>query len=287
MNKVMIKKVTQWLGFGLVLVTALAISWWSMFTMAANEFGMPAYLAAAVSIAFDGAAIYVAVLASEYAKSEDSGFMARLATMGFVALSAWLNWQHAGMMDLPLAGKVFFSAPSLVSGLLFEMALKFTNKTELRKRGRVAQAMPVFGKMAWARYPTKTFKAFSKVVLFRLDKVTQAETEGQKDAESVTEAVTEGQGHQETKRTVTESQKDTQAVTKKVVTKRTVTRTPSAKELDDKFPELSQDMSIAKLVQTMYANGETNREAIRQKVSQIKKTEVPINTVTKSINRMK
>lgn len=289
MNKVMIKKVTQWMGFGLVLVTALAISWWSMFTMAANEFGMPAYLAAAVSVAFDGAALYVALLASEYAKSEDSGFMARLATMGFVALSAWLNWSHAGMLDLPLAGKVFFSAPTVIAGILFEMALKFTNKAELRKRGRVAQAMPVFSRLAWFRFPAKAFKSWSSIVLYRLEAVTKSETQGQKDTESVTEAVTEGQGQQDTKKDKGQSQKDTQAVpgdTKKVVTMKTGTRTPTAKELDDTFPELSQDMSIARLVQTLYKNGETNREAIRQKVSRIKNTEVPINTVTKSINRM-
>ncbi|WP_307124612.1 DUF2637 domain-containing protein [Streptomyces sp. B1I3] len=289
MNKVTIKKVAQWIGFGTVLMTALAISWWSMFTMAMDEFGMPGILAGAVSVAFDGAALYVALLASEYAKSDDSGFMARLATLGFVTVSAWLNFMHADMMGLGIEGKVFFSAPTIIAGILFEMFLKFTNKTELRKRGRVAKAMPVFGKISWFRYPAKTFKSFSKVVLFRLDNVTAAETAGQKDTVSVPEAVTEGQGQQDTKRTVTAAQKDTQAVrkdTKKVVTKK-VTRTPSAKELEDTFPELSEDMSIARLVQTMYRNGETDREAIRKKVSNIKKTEVPINTVTKSINRMK
>ncbi|MFD8618278.1 DUF2637 domain-containing protein [Streptomyces sp. NPDC059513] len=268
MNKT---KIMQWGGFALVLIVALAISWYSMATLAMDFFHLPEWIAYAVSVAFDGAAIYVAVLSSEYAKTEDSGLMPRLVTMGMVGVSAWLNWQHASLMGLGLAGQVFFAAPPVIAGILFELMLRFENRQELRKRGRVAQSMPVLGRLAWLRFPSKTFKAWSSVVLYRLNKTTAEETETQ-----------------DIKPVLKDKTPKTKTVDMVKTPKRVLkTETPSAKDMDKAFPELSSDQSIAQLVQQLYSNGVKDRSKIQQKVSSLKGVDVPMNTVHRAINRMK
>ncbi|TKT03429.1 DUF2637 domain-containing protein [Streptomyces lasalocidi] len=279
MNK---SKIMQWTGFGLVLIVALAVSWYSMATMAMDFFGLPKWLAYGVSVAFDGAAIYVAVLSSEYSKTEDSGLTARLATLGFVGVSAWLNYQHAVLMGLGVAGQVFFLAPPVVAGILFELFLRFENRKELRKRGRVAQAMPVYGKAAWLRYPLDTFKGMSSVIKYRLESVTRTETAGgQMDTST---------GQVDKTEDASPKPLDTKPVSmKKVdVPKRTRKKvsTPTVQELEDTFPELTADMSIAKLAQAIYKQGVESRPEIQRRVSVIKGQDVPLNTICKSVKRL-
>lgn len=280
MNKT---KIVQWAGFALVLIVALAISWYSMATMAMDFFHLPEWIAYAVSVAFDGAAIYTGILASEYSKTEDSGFMPRMATLGFVAISAWLNWSHASLMGLGLAGQVFFAAPPLVAYVLFEQFLKFENRKELRKRGRVAQALPVYGRAAWFRYPQDTFKGMSSVIKYRLNGVTRTETAGgQVDTPT---------GQVDVKPMDTSTKPlDTKPVSMKKVNKpkRTPKKvdTPTAKELDREFPELTADMSIARLAQAIYKQGVESRPEIQRRVSKIKGQEVSLNTICKSVKRL-
>jgi hypothetical protein len=241
-------------------------------------FGLPEWIAYAVSVAFDGAAIYVAVLSSEYAKTDDSGLVPRLVTGLMVGASAWLNWQHASLMGLGIAGQVFFAAPPVIAGILFELMLKFENRKELRKRGRVAQALPVYGRAAWLRYPLDTFKGMSSVIKHRLDNVTKTETAGgQEDTGQRTQDI----GTEDTKPVLKDkTQKTVKRVPKTV-------KTPTAKEMDKEFAELSSDLSIARLVQQLYSNGVEDRAEIQKRVSKVKGVDVPMNTVHRAINRMK
>lgn len=290
MNK---KDVLKWVGFGLVLIVALVLSGWSMATLALGFFGLPIWLAVAVSIAFDGAAIYTAILASEYSKTEDSGLSARLSTFGFVGVSAYLNWQHAVLLGLTVPGQVFFLVPPLVAWILFEQFLRFEHRQELRKRGRVAQAMPVLGRLAWMRFPAKTFKAWSSVVLYRLNKTTAAETKTLDDVFEEDKIIVEDKT--ETKTPVVEKTEDktpAKTVDKKTVETKTVktavakTRTELAKAYPD-IDSLDKDLSINKIVQTLYKSGVEDRMAIRDRVSTIKGEEVSMNTVHRCVNRIK
>lgn len=282
MNKT---KIAQWAGFGIVLIVSLAISWFSMMTMAVDFFGLPQWIAASVSVAFDGAAIYVAVLASEYAKTEDSGLVARLATAGFVGVSAWLNWNHAAMMGLGLAGQVFFAAPPVIAGILFELFLRFENRKELRARGRVAQSMPVLGRIAWLRFPKKTFAVWSKVVLHRLERVAETETGKTKTLDDVFEedkTIVEDK----TVKTKTEDTSKTETPKTKTIEKTKVakTRTELAKAYPD-IDAIDADLSIAKIVQTLWGGGMKNRDELVATVSRIKGTEVTKNTVNRVLSR--
>lgn len=285
MNKT---KIAQWVGFGIVLVVSLAISWFSMMTMAVDFFGLPTWIAAAVSVAFDGAAIYVAVLSSEYAKTEDSGLMPRLATAGFVGVSAWLNWNHAAMMGLGLAGQVFFAAPPVIAGILFELFLRFENRKELRARGRVAQAMPVLGRIAWLRFPKKTFAVWSKVVLKRLEQVEKTETVETKTLDEVFE---EDKTIVEDKTERVLEDKTPKTEDKKAAKTKTVEKTKVAKtrtELAQAYPDvdaLDADLSINKIVLTLWGGGMKDRDELVAEASRIKGTTVTKNTVNRYLSR--
>jgi len=232
-------KTLQRVVFGIVLLVALGISWFSLMTLATDFFELPMWLSAVVSLAMDGAGIYAALLASAYAKTRHSGMIPRAATWLFVLFSAWLNWNHAEMSNLNFAGSVFYAAPSLMAGLLFDMMLTFENKSQLEKRGRIPEALPVLGRLAWMRYPKFSFETLSKVIRTRLESVSDTnETE----------------------------------------------KTP----YDKKDIDLAnKDMSITKLVQKMYLDGETDKTVIREAVSKIKGVNVPIGTVAKSIARIR
>ncbi len=258
-------KITQgakYAGFVLVLIVALGLSWWSLMTLATDFFGLPQWLAWSVSLAFDGAAIFTAALASEYAKSEDSGLFARLATLAFVAASAWLNWNHAGMMALPLAGKVFFAAPPIAAGLLFELMLKFENRQELRARGKVAQSLPVYGRAAWMRYPKDAFKSMSKVIKHRMDTLTNRETSSQ---------------------TVSVVKTDEVVVVSEPQTRR---KTSKKTELPEWMPSDST-MSVNKLTKLCYDNGVKDIDDAMKLAKQVKGTEVSRGSVQKGLNRAK
>lgn len=281
MSSVQVRKIAQWTGFGIVLVTSLSISWWSMFTMAMDEFGMPAILAGAVSLAFDGAALFVALLASEYSKTFDSGFVPRLTTMIFVALSAYLNWAHAELLSLPLVGQIFLATPSIVSGILFELYLRFIHRTEMRANGLVPKRMPVFGKLSWMMFPGKTLKGFRSVIFFRLNEtVTKATGQGLSPKKSVTKSVT--------KTVPTEDIQGTKP-SDTVVTKK-VTSVPEDKKVtvksDTVTSDINKDMSVSLLVKKLWAQGVTDRVTIRKTIEDLKGTTVPTNTINKAVSRL-
>lgn len=280
LNEIPIKSISQWSGFGVVLITSLSISWWSMFTMAMNEFGMPAILAAAVSVAFDGAAVFVAILASEYSKSNDSGMIPRIVTVLFVLLSAYLNWAHAALLVLPFVGKVFLAAPSVVSGILFELYLRFVHRTEMRANGLVPKRMPVFGKISWLIFPGKTYGGFKDVVFFRLNEV-----------------VTSVTGQSVTREKVSRDKKRDKVTSDKPVTGQSdmspVTKDKSVTMSQDKMTKpvtksvtVTSDKSVSLLVRELWDQGVTDRTELHKKICHLKGTTVPMNTVTKAVSRL-
>lgn len=259
------KQIAKYVGFGAVLVTALAISWWSMATMAMNNFGLPNWLAYSVSTAYDGAAIFVAIISTEYAKTDDSGLVARISTGIFIGLSAWLNLQHAQMMGLGLAGQVFYAAPAIIAGLLFEIMLRFENRKELRIRGRVAQSLPAYGRAAWMRFPKKVFKSMSKVIEHRVDKLTDEQTGSQ---------------------TVSVDKTDVIPVVSEPQTTKKTSKTKSKTELPEWMPS-DPTMSVNRLSKVCYDNGVKDIDAVLKLANKVKNVEVSRASVQKGLNRAK
>lgn len=279
-----VKRLLDWRGaasFGVVLVVALALSWWSLYSLAVTFYDVPQILAIGVSAAFDGAALFVADLASKYARTEDSGLATKLATYLFVGASVYLNVEHAILLNYGIPGMVLFGAPPVIAGILFELYLRFIHRTEMRANGLVPKRMPVFGKLSWMMFPGKTLKGFRSVIFFRLNEtVTKATGQGLSPKKSVTKSVTKSVPTEDIQGT---KPSDT------VVTKK-VTSVPDDKKVtvksDKMTSDISSDMSVSLLVKKLWAQGVTDRVTIRKTIEDIKGTTVPANTINKAVSRL-
>lgn len=158
----------QMTGFYLSLIVALSISWWSIYTMATDEFNLPMLLALGASLAFDGAALYVGSLANNYASSGASGFGAKIATYIFIVTSSWLNVMHAKMLSLGFVGMFFLGSTSVIAGILFHLHLKFQHRQALKEAGRTVDALPVLGKLTWLLYPKDSLNVIKQTLVQRI-----------------------------------------------------------------------------------------------------------------------
>lgn len=279
MNKPNIKKILDWRGsvsFGVVLIVALALSWWSLYSLAVTFYGVPQILAIGVSAAFDGAALFVADLASKYARTEDSGLATKLATYLFVGASVYLNVEHAMLLSYGIPGMVLFGAPPVIAGILFELYLRFVHRSEMRANGLVPKRMPVFGKISWLIFPGKTFRGFKDVVFFRLNEVVTSVT-----GQPVTKDKPKKDKSDKTFSVTSPDVPVTDKVTKPVpVTKDNVTL-PRTKSVT-----MTSDKSVSALVRDLWTQGVTDRTELHKRICDIKGTDVPVNTVNKAVSRL-
>ena len=279
-----VKRLLDWRGaasFGVVLIVALALSWWSLYSLAVTFYDVPQILAIGVSAAFDGAALFVADLASKYARTEDSGLATKLATYLFVGASVYLNVEHAILLNYGIPGMVLFGAPPVIAGILFELYLRFIHRTEMRANGLVPKRMPVFGKLSWMMFPGKTLKGFRSVIFYRLNEtVTKATGQGLSPKKSVTKSVT--------KTVPSEDIQGTKSSDTKVT--KTVTSVPEDIKVtlksDKVTSDINKDMSVSLLVKKLWAQGVTDRVTIRKTIEDLKGVTVPSNTINKAVSRL-
>lgn len=278
MNK-QVKKVLDWRGsisFGVVLIVALALSWWSLYSLAVTFYGVPEILAFGVSAAFDGAALFVADLASKYARTEDSGLATKLATYLFVGASVYLNVEHAMLLSYGIPGMVLFGAPPVIAGILFELYLRFIHRTELRANGLVPKRMPVFGKISWLIFPGKTFGGFKDVVFFRLNEVVTSVT-----GQSVTRQKVSRDKNRD-KVTSDKSVTGQSDMSQDTVTKVSVTKDKPV----TKSVTVTSNKSVSSLVRELRDKGVTDKIELHKQICDIKGHRVPMNTVTKAVSRL-
>lgn len=153
-----------------VMVAALTVGTWSIYTLLTQHFHAPTQVAVFGCAMFDAAALFFARLAQRYATSEDSGFAPRLAMLATVSASSWTNWTHAQMEGWGTVGGVVLGAAPVIAEVAFELYHRYVHRDALRRRGRVAAALPVFGKWAWLMYLPTSFRAMRKVVGYQLTK---------------------------------------------------------------------------------------------------------------------
>lgn len=158
------------LAWPLVLFAALALSWWSLDALALR-FGVPSVLAEVVSTVFDGAALVLAELSQRYARTQDSAAGSRLLMLATVGALVWLNWQHADLLGYPVTARVLFGAPPAIAGALFEIEQKWTHREALREHGRVAPALPAFGRWAWLLHPAAVVRRVWVITAHRVASV--------------------------------------------------------------------------------------------------------------------
>jgi hypothetical protein len=142
-----------------VVIAALSISTWSLYWLGVHV-GMPKQLAGVVSAAFDGGAIVASNLCLKWARVHGvSGFMARMAMFSFGGMSAWLNWNHAILANLPYVARFLFAAPPVIALVTIELYLRFEHRAALKRAGNLPKELPRFSKWAWLLMPRRSFGA--------------------------------------------------------------------------------------------------------------------------------
>lgn len=288
------------LGFGLVLTVALAISWWSLFTLAIS-FGMPTILAIAVSASFDGAALFFAGMTSKYAVSDDNGIFPKSATYLMVVVSMILNIMHAFNLGLGVSGMIMFGASSFVAGLIFEVYLRYVHRKTLKEKGRVLDKLPLTGLLAMLVHPVISFRVINKAIKRRLQlaSVSVSDFDDKDDifkrrqktkTKSVAATETATSDKPKTIKATAERQdkdtsdKATRTSDKQLETKDKGTETKTLVLVPKPETNMS-DMSIAQLVSHYRGQGIEDRDIIRQEVSRIKDKDVPKATINKAFQR--
>ncbi|ASR77298.1 hypothetical protein FDI36_gp028 [Streptomyces phage NootNoot] len=275
-----VKRILDWRGsisFGVVLIVALALSWWSLYSLAITFYGVPQILAIGVSAAFDGAALFVADLASKYARTEDSGLATKLATYLFVGASVYLNVEHAILLSYGIPGMVLFGAPPVIAGILFELYLRFVHRSEMRANGLVPKRMPVFGKISWLIFPGKTFRGFKDVVFYRLNEVVTGVTGQPLERDKKRDIVTPKKDKKDKTFSVTSPD---------IPVTDNVPRTKNVTEPVPVTDDMSKDKSVSALVRALWSQGVTDRTELHKRICDIKEKDIPLNTVNKAVSRL-
>lgn len=146
-----------WLLFIIITLVALAISWWSMYTLATDSFHMPVILAGSVSLAFDLGAAFLAIVAIYYARAAESGFSVEVFALVFMFASAWINGMHADILNYGIVGIVLFAAAPVMSAIFLKVILNYLNRQALKSHGRTVRHLPVAGKLTWILKPKQSF----------------------------------------------------------------------------------------------------------------------------------
>jgi Protein of unknown function (DUF2637) len=148
-------------GWAISAAVALAVSAYSLFYVG-RAWGLPLVLAGGVSLIFDGASIVSAEMSLRISRvSGHSGASARIMTVAFAGLSAWINSYHAQLAHQPNAW-VLYAAPPIVAVCLFEQHVRYESRAARKRAGRVA--LPAIHPLAWVLYPMRTPRIYRGLV---------------------------------------------------------------------------------------------------------------------------
>ena len=149
---------TDWttrLILAVVMLAALAVGTWSIYTLLTERLHVPAPVAFLGCGLFDIAAVFFGRLSQKYATTTDSGFAPKAAMFLMVATSAWVNWQHAAMEGWGTVGSVILASAPVIAELSFTMLHTYEHRATLRRLGRVPEALQPLGKWAWLTHPVR------------------------------------------------------------------------------------------------------------------------------------
>jgi hypothetical protein len=154
--------------FGISVLIALAMSWYSMTDLAAGHYQVPLALAVLISLAFDVGALFLGLVSVEYAKTNDSGILAESGTFLFVLASIYINVSHAQIASYGLPGMIMFGSAPVIAGIALKVYLNFITRQARRESGRIVERLPVAGKLTWVIYPKQSFSLLKVAMRQRL-----------------------------------------------------------------------------------------------------------------------
>lgn len=80
-------------------------------------------------------------------------------------------WVSRDLLGYPIAGRVLFAAPSVISGWLFELQLRSLRRARVHELGRAAPLLPQFGFIVWMFHPFTALRHLSRIAGSRLNSV--------------------------------------------------------------------------------------------------------------------
>lgn len=293
--------------FVISVLIALAMSWYSMTDLAMTYYGLPLWLSVLISLAFDVGALFLGLVSVEYAKTNDSGFLAEAGTFVFVLVSIYINVSHAQVALYGLPGMVMFGSAPVIAGIALKVYLNFITRQARQESGRIVQRLPVAGKLTWFIYPKQSFSLLKVAMRHRLmsaaDKLALAEDKHGLFLKQATDraAIKAQATVQDMPYKAPESLPKTPDNKRKALPKAAdnVRQTiPQRTETDIDEIVFSGDivplpawlpdeptMSISKLADKCVENGETSIANVLQYATQIKGNPVNYSTVQKAVLR--
>lgn len=140
----------------LVLAPILAVSAYSLFWVA-RHFGVPWFIAIAVSTCFDGVALLSADYSLKYAQAGMSGSMSRSAVWAFAGVAAFLQTFHARLGHEPYGAWIMWATLPLGAVVVFEQHIRFERRKHLARAGHTYPApLPKWGFARWMLFPLAT-----------------------------------------------------------------------------------------------------------------------------------
>ena len=147
-----IMKVIKWSIVGVVVIVGLitlVMSWYSMMDLATTTFGAPTWLAAFVSLAFDGGAIALLLVTVHSALKGETSIAAELFSLMFIAGSFYLNITHAGLAGMGTPGQVMFGAAPIILAIVFKFLVHLLTRDKRREENLLKEKIPSAGFLAW------------------------------------------------------------------------------------------------------------------------------------------
>jgi hypothetical protein len=151
----------------LVLLMMLGAAAWSI-SGKLIAWGMHPWLAYGLSLMFDAAGLICADYARRAVERGTSAGLPRLSILGFVAVSAALNWSHGRQVGGVVAGIGLASISGAVE-LLFELHRRDVRDEQRAARGLVAERLPYIPLVGWVMYPVVSWKTLRGAVGARLE----------------------------------------------------------------------------------------------------------------------
>lgn len=288
----------HWILFSIVVIVALAMSWYSMMDLATVSFNLPWLLSASVSVIFDIGAIFLGLMSIEYAKTQDSGAWAELGTYGLALTSVYINVQHAIFNLYGLVGEVMFGAAPVIAAILLKVILSFITRQQRRTSGRLVDRLPTVGVLTWLRYRRQTWKLMSVAMQKRL-----VDAADKLDMPSDKHAIFVGQAE------IQQDIIDIPAINTRQAEMALPTSVPDNVNTVEIMPRTEQDiddivyegvllstpdwlpreqtMSLAKMAEICVQNGMTDTSTILSWAKDIKRSDIAYSTMYKSVQRAK
>ncbi|MGW4802970.1 hypothetical protein [Kitasatospora sp. NPDC004272] len=147
------------------ILAPMAVAWTGQSQFAIQILNWPFIASLLYAAAYELTTVYWAWLYHQARTDGDSGWEYRLGTWVFAAGAAVQQWWHYSDHWDATPRAVTYSVMSAVGVLLWEGRARLLHRRTLRAEGKLSPARPRIGLVRWARYPVRSWTAWSLTIL--------------------------------------------------------------------------------------------------------------------------